>query len=478
MSIVKEGNTHLDEYREILQKNNYFAIEEIDGHYYSIYPVGVSLVAVPFVYAAEKTLDSLLPLIRGLAKYQGHDLPGTITVISIAPGVELFVASVIIAVTTVFIYLICRRFLDNRYAFLISLIFAFCTSAWSTASRGLWQHGPSMLMLTITLYMILRGRNNPKWLQFASIPLAFSFVIRPTNCISVVLLSVFIVVYHRQHFLRYILWALVVAVPFVIFNLSIYRSVLSPYFHLYSSLRFDLGFFWSLAGHLISPSRGVFIFSPILIFSMYGIAVGTKNREFDPLDWFLLLILFVHWIVISSFSNWWGGFSFGPRYFSDMVPYLIYFLIPGVARILQSKGMKKIILVSIFLCFVGISFFVHWRGANVWDVYRWNSDPIDVDAKPERVWEWGDIQFLRGIRWEDAIKEGKGEIKPLTDSVDLDWIFSIHDTRCIRKDGTITVKGKEYKVGRYAGQEVTLCLIPNVKLMAYKGQEKLCEYHL
>jgi hypothetical protein len=72
----------------------------------------------------------------------------------------------------------------------------------------------------------------------------------------------------------------------------------------------------------------------------------------------------------------------------------------------------------------------------------------------------------------------RGKIKPLGDSVDLDWVFALHDTRCVRKDKTITVKGKEYKVGRYAGQEVTLCLIPNVKLMAYKGHEKLCEYHL
>ena len=34
-------------------------------------------------------------------------------------------------------------------------------------------------------------------------------------------------------------------------------------------------------------------------------------------------------------------------------------------------------------------------------------------------------------RWESAIKEGKGKIKPLGDSVDLDRIFSLHDTRCV-----------------------------------------------
>jgi transposase InsO family protein len=81
-------------------------------------------------------------------------------------------------------------------------------------------------------------------------------------------------------------------------------------------------------------------------------------------------------------------------------------------------------------------------------------------------------------RWDDAVKEGKSKLKPLDDTVDLDWVFSLHDTRTVRKDGTITVKGKEYKVGRYPGQEITICLIPKIKLMAYKGQDKLCEYYL
>lgn len=81
-------------------------------------------------------------------------------------------------------------------------------------------------------------------------------------------------------------------------------------------------------------------------------------------------------------------------------------------------------------------------------------------------------------RWEKAIREGKGKLKELDDQIDLDWVFSLHDTRRVKKDGTITVKGKEYKVGRYPGQEVTICLIPKVKLRVYKGQEKLCEYHL
>ncbi len=80
-------------------------------------------------------------------------------------------------------------------------------------------------------------------------------------------------------------------------------------------------------------------------------------------------------------------------------------------------------------------------------------------------------------RWENAVKEGKGKLKPLDDATDLNWVFSIHDTRRVKKDGTITFKGKEYKVGRFPGQEVTLCLVPEVKIMVYKDKYKLCEYY-
>ena len=81
-------------------------------------------------------------------------------------------------------------------------------------------------------------------------------------------------------------------------------------------------------------------------------------------------------------------------------------------------------------------------------------------------------------RWDNAIKGGKGKLKHLDDTIDLERVFSIHDTRSVKKDGMITFKGKEYKVSRHAGQEVTVCLIPEKKIMIYKDKDKLCEYHL
>jgi hypothetical protein len=52
---LREGNTDLDECPAPLAANHFYAIEWIDGHAYSIFPVGASLLAVPVVYALDAT---------------------------------------------------------------------------------------------------------------------------------------------------------------------------------------------------------------------------------------------------------------------------------------------------------------------------------------------------------------------------------------------------------------------------------------
>ncbi len=379
LSIVKERNTDLDEYKGLLEKNNYYFIKNINGHCYTFFPVGVSVIAAPFVYVIDRC---------------------GIDVIEIYEEVELFVACVIVAITAVFVYFISQFFLNRGFSLLVTFIFAFCTSAWSTASRALWQHGPSMLMLTITLFIILRAREKPWLVQLAGFPLAVSYVIRPTNSISILLLTIFIFIQYRRFFLPYTLWALTVTVPFTAFNLSLYHSVLPPYY-MAGRLFSNPAFFEALIGNLISPARGLFVFSPIFLFSIVAILLKIKKRQFERLDYFLLGIILLHWISISSFWKWWGGHCIGPRFFSDMIPYLIYFLIAMFKMMseIEMRALGKTVLFSISLgLLIYASFFIHYRSANSWEVCLWSSEPFDVDSNPARLWDWGDIQFLRGMK--------------------------------------------------------------------------------
>jgi hypothetical protein len=49
-----------------------------------------------------------------------------------------------------------------------------------------------------------------------------------------------------------------------------------------------------------------------------------------------------------------------------------------------------------FVLLCAISFFIHYRGATPWEVYRWNVEPSEASA--ERAWDWSDPQILRGLR--------------------------------------------------------------------------------
>jgi hypothetical protein len=41
----------------------------------------------------------------------------------------------------------------------------------------------------------------------------------------------------------------------------------------------------------------------------------------------------------------------------------------------------------------------HYRGANAPEVMDWNGSPAPIDAYPQRVWDWRDPQWLRGVAW-------------------------------------------------------------------------------
>jgi hypothetical protein len=391
MSIVRQGNTNLDEYQDIVSKQWWWP-DKIDGHIYGIAPLGPALLGVPFVFATDK-LSGLLGL-GDFNQYLEQNIP---------ENLQSFIACLIVALTTVLLYQIARLYLDKRRSLLVVFVFAFCTSAWSVASRTLWQHGPSMLMLTLVLYLFLLARRRPHLIQFAALPLAFSYVIRPTNSIPVGVFSVLVLIEYRRYFWRYLFWAMTIALPFEWYSLSIYHTFLPSYYQAYSGL-YGATFFQALAGHLISPSRGLFIFSPVLAFSIYGIALKLKQKQWRRLDTALLGIVVLHWIVISLWWNWWGGASFGPRIFSDMVPFLVYFLIPVAAALPDLRGWRKAAVATTGLMAIAISIFVNYRGANDASLsVEWNAQPAPIDLYPSRVWDWRDIEFLRGITWGDPV---------------------------------------------------------------------------
>ena len=119
---------------------------------------------------------------------------------------------------------------------------------------------------------------------------------------------------------------------FVVVNLTTYGSPLPPY---YAAQR--LGntphLLEALAGNLISPGRGLLLFSPVLGLAVVGVILKLRTRTLDGIDFVLAGSVVAHWLAISSFPRWWGGDAFGPRFFADMVPFLVVLSLPVVAAL-------------------------------------------------------------------------------------------------------------------------------------------------
>jgi hypothetical protein len=411
ISLLDHGDTNLDEYPALIEKDYDYSLECVNvdgtvvraglcpnGHYYGWYPVAVPILAAPVVLALrvvptqlrEWLAISMIPQDR--TAFLAKDF------ISVKGRIEILVASFFVALTTVVIFLIGRLILPNLHSALLAFCFAFATSAWSTASRALWQHGPSMLMLSLALYLLLLADEKPYLAKFAALPVSIAYLLRPTNSLFVIAATIYIAMRHRRYLTSYLLCALPIVAAFVIYNEALYRSVLPSYFTFHQpapALPGDaIKVLQALAGVLVSPSRGLLIYSPIFLFSIWGMLWALKTRWRAPLSGYLVAVIVAHWLLLGFyFRNWMGGHSYGPRLFSDLTPFFIFFLIPVLLKLRKAPRWRPLPLIG-FTLLLCASIFIHSRGARNFDVYGWNTVPANDLA---RAWDWRDPQFLRGL---------------------------------------------------------------------------------
>jgi hypothetical protein len=387
MSLLKGNWGRLDDYSEVLRKENFYQIIWPDGHPHTTYPVGVSLLAAPFVSLISRANPALDERLKG----------------EIPDRLEAGIASFYAALGVVLVFLFANEITSNRpLAALVALIFSFCTPLWSTASRALWQHGPLIFVYCAILFMLMKVEHRERVLPFLAIPLALAYVTRPTAALVVFWISFFVLVRHARVFLAYSLLGMAALLPWFVYNEHIYGSLLPPYYRGASTytLAISSTFGEALMGHLFSPARGLIIYSPVFVFSFWGMVLALRDPSRRFLNMVLIGIILSHWVLVSALSNWWGGSSYGPRLMADIIPFLCYFLIYALVELRKqsSSRFSRSTLVGVFLIAVVFSAFTHYRGAFSWSVYEWNFKPTNIDRDyKKRLWDWRDPPFLRGL---------------------------------------------------------------------------------
>jgi hypothetical protein len=388
-SILREGNVNLDEYRPLMNLELDYRLRIIDGHIYYYYPTATPLLVAPAV----ALINAMLPLTHGtdFYSYLATHAPNARTA-----DFEKIVASGIVALAAAVMYLIARRSLPVGSSIGIALIFAFATSMWSTASRALWQHGPSVLFLAAALYLFLSAPQKTWSVLAIGFILAFAYLIRPTNSLSFAFFGLYFWLNDRRRIWMFALGGLLVLVPYWVQNWITYGDIFPPYsYQLFERLATPIATVEALAGTLVSPNRGLLVFTPIFLFAIYGAYLTIARGGFGRtnLHLYILGILVSHWVMMSLFEDWGGAWSIGPRYFVDVIPYLTYFLIPMVA----SQAMLRPFWRYAFVAALAASILIQLHCSLSPYPFMWNGKPEALVEAPQRKWDWGDLQFLRGL---------------------------------------------------------------------------------
>ncbi len=77
----------------------------------------------------------------------------------------------------------------------------------------------------------------------------------------------------------------------------------------------------ALAATMFGPGRSMWLYSPALVLALP--AWPAMRRRLPAVAWFVLAIAVSRWLLVGARSDWWGGWSIGPRYLVPIIPFLI-----------------------------------------------------------------------------------------------------------------------------------------------------------
>jgi hypothetical protein len=383
LSILRDGNFYLDKFPFLYDQDRVPSfLRFVNGHYVSEYPVGAALLAIPFYLAS--ALGGVAPQSQLIAE------------------LEKLSAAATVALSAVVLYFALRQVIDRRDSLFITALYALGTSSLSEISQGLWQHGASQLALAVALYCLVRGRLEAGWVKIAGFPLAFAVTSRPTDVLLALPLGIYVLVHHRRD-----VWGFLLSgIPPILFQLWYNAAYFGnpfrvQFFFTPSAAVRDLSLgagnwstpFWNgLAGILLSPGRGLLIYSPIFLMSVIGIGLAWKS-DGDRLLRYASVGVLLTVLVYSKWNVWWGGWTYGPRLLADLSPVLTLLLYP-LSTLLQTKCSRVLKIASMILATWSIG--AHSIGAFA-DDRSWNAY-VDVDDAPGRLWSWTDNQLVNSLR--------------------------------------------------------------------------------
>lgn len=365
-----------------------WSIWKFRGAMYPFYPPGTALLALPAVAAARAI---------GLDMAKTRD----------DARLQILLAAALVAAIFLVLERMARLVLPDGAAFWVSLVFVLGTSVTSTIGTALWGHGPVVLLGALAMWQLIaadtEGRD-PNGVVLGLV-LGASFWCRPTAAVPAVLVFGLLLLRARREALRFLVAGGCVAAALVAVSIAELGMPL-PTYYLLSTWPANPTPLVGLLGVLISPGRGLLVFSPFLVVGLAGWASRRLRRE--PL--FLLASAWagLQAVMVARNHDWWGGWCYGPRLLSDSLPAWFLLVVLALNRFgphLKRSARRRTMVAALAVA-AAFSVGVHTvQGLFNPATWTWNDRPDVYDAPAEKLFDVTNPQFFATWGRNDAAAE-------------------------------------------------------------------------
>jgi len=397
-SILDSHTTHLNEYQfpepiaqlrtsapPIYDPRNphSYQLGNVNGNVVYCYPNGSSILSVPFV----ALMNALA--ISAVTPDRKYNKSGELII-------QKTLAALLMALLACIVYRTGLLLLGAAPSALVALGFSFGTQVWSTGTRALWSHTWFIFLGGLVVYHLLSVEVEHRTVRpvlLASI-VSWMYFVRPTGAITIACVSVYVLVYHRSRFVAFTVTTASWLAGFVVYSWITFDELIPGYYR----SRFGSHDFWiGLYGNLVGPSRGLFIYVPVLGFVLYLIVRHWRTVPLRRLAVLSTTIAVANAVAIAAYPCWWGGYCYGPRLMMDTLPWFALMAIIGcaAASVGRSSVLSRGELAAALILFA-LSVAINGRGALSPPTQQW-SILVDLDKHPERALDWSYPQFAAGL---------------------------------------------------------------------------------
>jgi hypothetical protein len=243
---------------------------------------------------------------------------------------------------------------SSKVSVVLSLIFGLATIAWPY-SKYFFSEPALGFFISLSLYCLFKFANSrkAKALFFSGLSLGIAITVKLAIAAIIPSYLVYLVLKFKNLSLKSMVRNLSIFIFSICsclgliaaYNFARFGNILETgYPNLFEPKIIPTG----LYGLLFSPGRSIFVFQPVIIFTIF--VIKEFYRKHKPETMLLASIFLIYLFILSSWQGWDGGLCWGSRYLLPFIPFWILPLGIVVQKILrQGAKLLKAGFLGLFL---------------------------------------------------------------------------------------------------------------------------------